>query len=421
MDRTLARMPRRHLSRVTVLLCALAMATAPLLLPGARADDLDKKKQQAQQGVKHAQADLEDSSKALVAAARRLDAARSQLVTAQQRLAVTEGQLTAARVLDQQMQAKLALAVQALQAAQAELTAGIARVKRQRVDIGRLVATNYQYGDPRLLGLSMVLTSQNPEELANQLGTMDSVMDKEAAQYERLQVAEKLLRVQEKKVAAARAAVAEQRQAAAVNLAHKQRLEQQAVANRARVAGLVASQARLTRVAAAARAADQRRLRQAKAEETRIKKLILERARKQKGGYSGSNGGFLLKPVANSWVTSPYGWRRHPIFGYWGLHNGTDFHAPCGTPLIASASGTVIEEYYSDVWGNRLFLDVGRVNGKNMTLVYNHISSYKVHTGRRVGRGDVVAYAGTTGWSTACHLHFTVLINGNAVNPENYF
>ena len=56
-----------------------------------------------------------------------------------------------------------------------------------------------------------------------------------------------------------------------------------------------------------------------------------------------------------------------------------------------------------------------------MTLVYNHISSYKVGTGARVGRGDVVAYSGTTGWSTGCHLHFTVLLNGNAVDPERYF
>ena len=81
----------------------------------------------------------------------------------------------------------------------------------------------------------------------------------------------------------------------------------------------------------------------------------------------------------------------------------------------------MISEYYDSVWGNRLFLDVGRVNGKNMTLIYNHISSYKAHSGNRVGRGDVVAYAGTTGWSTGCHLHFTVMLNGTAVDPMKFF
>ncbi|MBO9523896.1 MAG: peptidoglycan DD-metalloendopeptidase family protein [Nocardioidaceae bacterium] len=423
MERTLPRTPRntrRQVSRALAVVCTLAVASGPLLV--AHADDLHDKKKKAQQGVKHAQADLEDSSNALQAASVRLRAVQSQLAGAQQRLAAAEGQLTAARVLDRQMQAKLAQAVQALEVAQAELTAGIQRVRQQRADIGRLVATNYQYGDPRLLRMSMVLRSQDPEELAAELGTVDSVLDKEAGEYERLQVAEKLLRVQEKKVAAAKALVAQQRQEAAVNLARRQRLEKEAADNRAHVATLVGQQTVATRQAAAARAADLRRLRQAKAEETRIKKLILARARKHKGkGYTGSGNGFLLQPVANSYVTSPFGWRKHPIYGYWGLHNGTDFHAPCGTPLRAAATGTVIEKYYSDVWGNRLFVDVGRFNGKAMTLVYNHISSYKVGNGATVGRGDTVAYAGTTGWSTACHLHFTVLLNGNAVNPEQFF
>jgi murein DD-endopeptidase MepM/ murein hydrolase activator NlpD len=102
------------------------------------------------------------------------------------------------------------------------------------------------------------------------------------------------------------------------------------------------------------------------------------------------------------------------------LHDGTDFHAPCGTPERAGESGTVISEVWSDVYGHRLYLDVGQVNGKNMTLVYNHLTSYATHVGQRVRRGQTVGYAGTTGWSTACHLHFTVLLNGSPVNPMNY-
>jgi murein DD-endopeptidase MepM/ murein hydrolase activator NlpD len=73
------------------------------------------------------------------------------------------------------------------------------------------------------------------------------------------------------------------------------------------------------------------------------------------------------------------------------------------------------------VWGNRLYLDLGQVNGKNKTVIYNHIARYRVGTGAFVRRGDVVAYEGTTGWSTGCHLHFTVMLNGVAVNPEKYF
>jgi murein DD-endopeptidase MepM/ murein hydrolase activator NlpD len=385
----------------------------------ARADDLHDKKHKVHQSVQSAVGDLDESSKALTAATNRLSAAQTQLADAERRLAATEGELTAAQVLDAQMQAKLVEAVQQLEKAQAELAAGIAKVEQQRKDISRLVASNYQYGDPRLLGLSMVLTATNPDELASQLGTMDSLLERETGMFDELKATEALLRTQEEKVSAAKAEVARQRKAAAANLVRKQALEQAAAANRAEVATLVTSRTQAKAAARKIRAQDARKLAQLKKEEARIKKLILARAKQHHGGYSGDTGGFLYRPVPGG-VTSPFGWRKHPIYGYWGLHDGIDFSAPCGTPMHAGAGGTVISEYYSSVWGNRLFLDVGNVNGKTMTLVYNHISSYKVGTGGQVGRGDVVAYSGTTGWSTGCHLHFTVMLDGNPVDPAPY-
>ena len=80
----------------------------------------------------------------------------------------------------------------------------------------------------------------------------------------------------------------------------------------------------------------------------------------------------------------------------------------------------MINTYYDQVYGNRLYLSVGTVNGANLTLVYNHLSGYRVSEGAHVGRGEVVGYVGSTGWSTGCHLHFTVLRNGTPVNPMNY-
>lgn len=423
MARTLPRTPRFTRRRVTTTLAglsALAVASVPALYPNAQADNLHDKKHKVQQGITSAQGDLEESSVTAQAASTKLLAARNQLVGAQRTLAATEGQLTAAQVLDTQMQAQLTEAVAALDAAQAEVAAGKAKVLAQRADIGRLAATDYQYGDPRLLGLSMMLTTQDPVQLASQLNTVDNLMSRENNMYADLQATQVLLKVNAKKVDAAKQAVAEKRQAAAVNLAHKQVLEQAAVTNRARVVALVSARQAAVLVAARARAADLRKLRVLKAQEARIKKLIIERAKHTKGGYAGDTGGFLERPVTG-YVTSPFGWRKHPIYGYWGLHDGVDFHAPCGTPERAGSSGTVISEYFSDVWGNRLFLDVGKVNGKAMTLIYNHISTYKAHVGDKVGRGDTVSLAGTTGWSTACHLHFTVMLNGTAVDPMQFF
>jgi len=402
-------------------LAIAALLTGPVL-SGAQADDLHDKNRRSHQHVKALQADLEDSSKVLATAYSKLKTAETQLSSAQQSLAKTQGQLTAARVLDAQMQAKLAQAEAALTKAQTDLATGVANVKRQRADIGRLAAANYQYGDPRLLGLSAVLNAQDFGDLTTQMNTVDNLMDNEKSMLDRLRATKALLVVQKKKVVASRGVVAAQRQAAAVNLARKQALEKKAAAYSAAVSALVVQRQKAAAWAQKVRAVDARKLARSKREEARIKRIILARARRQHGGgYSGGHKGFLIMPVRNSYVTSPYGWRRHPIYGYWGLHDGDDFHAPCGVPLLASRGGTVIQEYYSDVWGNRLYLDAGKFNGKAVTLIYNHISSSRAHTGDTVKTGETVAYAGTTGWSTACHLHFTVMLNGTAVDPMQFF
>jgi murein DD-endopeptidase MepM/ murein hydrolase activator NlpD len=392
----------------------------PAVSPLAQADDLHKKKHQVQQGIKTATGDLEDSSKALAAALTRLSTARSRLAVAQKTLAATEGALTAARVLDAQMQAKLVQAEAELAQAELDVANGIAAVREQRADIGRLAAANFQYGDPKLMGLSVMLNSQNPEDLTTQMNTVDNLMNRENTMLDQLRATQALLEVQQDRVAKAKAAVAVQRKAAAANLVRRQGLERAAAADQAQVAKLVSARASAAKQARQVRRHDELRLRRLKKKEKQIEAQILAKASHGKGGYSGDTGGFLYRPVPGV-VTSPFGWRRHPIYGYWGLHDGVDFSAPCGTPMHAGAAGRVVSEYYSSVWGNRLFLDVGRVNGKSMVLIYNHSSSYRAHPGDQVARGDVVAYSGTTGWSTGCHLHFTVMLDGKAVDPMQFF
>ncbi len=406
--------------RLAVLGAALLVAS-PVLLSTAQADNLHNRKKQAHHQVRAAQAGFDDASTALVAATARLQAAQAKLVIAQRQLAATQGQLSAAEVIDTQMQAKLVAAEAALASAKQQLATGIADVKQQRSAIGVLAATDYQYGDPSLLRLSAFFNADNVNDLTTQVQTTDNLMSRETSMLDDLKAKEALLQITRNQVAQATATVADQRQAAAVNLARKQALERTAAANRAQVATLVAAQAAAKAKAAQIQAADARILRLAKLQEARIQRMILAAARRHHGrGFVGSMGGFLLPPIANSYITSPYGWRMHPIYHYWGLHDGVDYAAACGQPELASASGTVIEEYYDSVWGNRLYLDVGRVNGHSMVLIYNHISSYVAHTGQHVTRGQTVALAGTTGWSTGCHLHFTVMVDGTAVDPQKY-
>jgi murein DD-endopeptidase MepM/ murein hydrolase activator NlpD len=402
----------------TIAACA-ALVLVGTVVPHAAADDLTRKKREAQGQVRSAQGELAESSKALTSAARRLEHARAALSAAQGRLDKAQNQVDAAARLDARMQQRLQAAEHRLAVARVQLDTARQRVTDQRAAIGQLAASNYANGDPALMGLAVMLNSQDPEEVTSQMNTVDTLMDKQTMLLVQLKAARARMVAQEARVEKAKAAVAAQRKEARANLVMKQGLERSAAQARAEVATLVARGRAAAAQAARARKADLVQLRKAKQQEEHVRRLILQRARQQHGGFKGSSGGFLQRPVPGM-VTSPYGWRRHPIYGYWGLHDGTDFRAPCGTPNRAAGSGTVISEFWSDVYGNRLYLDLGKVNGKNMTVIYNHLSSYRVGAGARVKRGEVVGYAGTTGWSTACHLHFTVMLNGSPVNPMNY-
>jgi murein DD-endopeptidase MepM/ murein hydrolase activator NlpD len=402
------------------------VAAVPLLVvvdQAAYADhggSLKHKQRAAHRHVQQAKGDLDESSRALAAARTRLGSARVKLTGAQRTLAGTRVQLKAAAARDAAMRVKLAAAEQAETRAEAAVEAGKAAVVDQRTQIGILAAQNYQYGDPQLMGLVAVLGSGDPTEITNQLNAVHNLMNRQAVTLDGLREREQQLQQQEAQLADARAQVAEQRAATAANLRTRQALETRAQTQAAQVARLVASRRTAAQSAARIRAHDLRQLRALKRTENRIKREILARARHQRNRHVRDTGGLLFRPVPG-YVTSPYGWRKHPIYGYWGLHDGDDFHAPCGTPERAAGSGRVVSEYYSSVWGNRLYLDLGKINGHNFTVIYNHIERYAAHTGEHVARGEVVAYAGTTGWSTGCHLHFTVMLDGNPVDPMQFF
>jgi murein DD-endopeptidase MepM/ murein hydrolase activator NlpD len=333
------------------------------------------------------------------------------------------------------MQAKLDAAIARLAKARKDLDSGRQQVADQEHELGQIVVANYQTGDPALMGLSMVLTTQDPAELTGQLNSVQNIIDKEAVTLSRLEASKVLLTVQEQEVEKAKAEVAQERQAAAENLVRKQNLEKRAESQEMQVANLVSMRANARSEAEKARQADMKTLQSLEDERDRIAEILKQRAEEARRraeaaaaaaaaaglavGPSHSNG-FLDYPVNGS-ITSPFGWRRHPIYGYRSLHDGVDFGAACGTPIFAAADGKVLDEYFQTAWGNRLIIDHGWQRGVGLATISNHLSSYAVGVGDHVKRGQIVGFVGTTGWSTGCHLHFTVLQNGEAVDPMRWF
>jgi murein DD-endopeptidase MepM/ murein hydrolase activator NlpD len=408
---------------------AAALLVGTVSVPYASADDLKDKQRKVEKSIGNAHDDLEHSSKRLRAASERLAAARSQLATARNQLATARGRLAVAAERDAQMQAALEQAEADLATAEAELAAGRQHMDEQADVVASTVSDIYMEGDPQLLAFSSMLESASTDDLTRHEEVRDVIVGRESRAFDALHAAKVLLEVHERQVEEARDEVAVKRQEAADNLVLKQELEAEAEAAKASVAALVGERSSARAEASKARAADVRQLQQLEREAARIEEMLrrraaaaLRRARAKAAaqGRSVPTGGTLMMPVGGG-VTSPFGYRTHPIYGYWGLHDGTDFGGGCGQPIHAAESGRVVSSYWSNVYGRRLIVDHGALNGAGVATIYNHASSYTVGPGAQVQRGQVIGYVGDTGWSTACHLHFSVMANGRAVDPQNWF
>ena len=414
--------PRTVSRRLVAATAACTLALGSVGVPLAFANDghkLRDRQKHTHQQVRHAQRSLDESSSQLRDARTRLTAAREQLRGARADLERANTKLAAARVRDDEMQVRLDSAEQRLTTAQQELAAGRAALVTQREHLTDTITDIYEQGDPELLAFSALLRSETPADLTRQAEARNAIVGREARAYDDLDTAEQQLADRENEVEDARDGVEVEREAAAEHLVEMETLRQDARTAKDKVRTLVHDRADARKDARKARAHDRAALRQLKKREAHIKQLILAQARRSHGGYRGSTNGLMIRPVPGS-VTSPFGYREHPIYHYWGMHDGTDFGVSCGEGMRAVAAGTVISKYYSSVYGNRLYVSLGTINGANVTAVYNHASSYRVGVGDHVEQGEVVGYVGSTGWSTGCHLHFTILVNGNAVNPMNW-
>lgn len=133
------------------------------------------------------------------------------------------------------------------------------------------------------------------------------------------------------------------------------------------------------------------------------------------GPAAARTGSRMLLPAAGP-LTSPFGWRTHPILGTRRLHAGIDIGAPQGTPIRAAADGTVVSAGSRGGYGMTVELD----HGSGLTTLYAHQSRISVVPGQRVSRGAVIGAVGSTGMSTGPHLHFEVRVNGNPRDPRAY-
>lgn len=165
-------------------------------------------------------------------------------------------------------------------------------------------------------------------------------------------------------------------------------------------------------------------IKEAEEEAKRQAELAKQQAANNSGtnlGSAGStvvsgNGTFAHPMPGYSYLSSPFGYRNHPISGTYKLHSGTDFAGSTGTPVYAAMGGTVTVAKYSSSAGNYITIN----HGNGLSTIYMHNSKLYVSAGDTVEKGQNIAASGNTGNSTGPHLHFQVMLNGTAVNPMNY-
>ncbi|MBQ1264122.1 MAG: peptidoglycan DD-metalloendopeptidase family protein, partial [Oscillospiraceae bacterium] len=153
-------------------------------------------------------------------------------------------------------------------------------------------------------------------------------------------------------------------------------------------------------------------------EAARIAEMNKKNNNKVSGNGKGatSTGGFFFPLAWSNGVTSAYGQRVHPIYGYNGFHYGVDLGAGMNTAIYATKSGTVTASTYGEA--NGYYVTVN--HGDGYSSLYAHMVSNEVSVGDYVKQGDLIGHVGTSGWSNGPHLHFEILYNGSNVNPMNY-
>jgi murein DD-endopeptidase MepM/ murein hydrolase activator NlpD len=348
--------------------------------------------------------------------------------------------LADAQAVDAQKALELQEANEALAQAQADETAAQQAVDAQQDAIGAYARAIYQDSLP-LVAIASLFDADSVTSLGNRIQWTTTILDTNNRIREELEVSHAALvrgrlaredaqaKADEAKAAAQAQVEATQDAKDAADAA-----EAQAQAARDAVQNALNEQVAAQEAARQTLEANKDRLAQAQAEKAAVVAAIEERARQEAAaaaaaaaaqGGSGSggpvpSGNWLTYPVTPVIISSGFGWRVDPISGASAFHNGVDFAAACGTPVRAAASGTVVTKRWAWDGGNELYVDHGWIGGNHVITSYHHMSGYAVNAGVWVSQGQVIGYVGTTGYSTGCHLHLILWLNGTPVNALGY-
>ncbi|WP_402376154.1 peptidoglycan DD-metalloendopeptidase family protein [Isoptericola rhizosphaerae] len=416
---------------------------------------------------------LEDTNAEFAQAVLDLNTVEARLPVAQAELAEAQATLAEARRKAEVLAQRLADAEDEEARISEEIAAGEGKAEEARTDVVAMAREAYRRGDD-VSTLGLVTGAQSTREFLEDVAVNSSAARSQSRAVAELQEAETVARNQEARLAAIRETITELKAEADANVLVAEKAERDAAERKAEVEQLIEEQKQLKATIEERRDETVAELEENEAQRAALKDEIqqiivkqeerdrrLEEERKRReaeerkqreadrkankgngggggsnsGGGGGSNSGgggggggsssggggssgpFLGWPTNYHVVTSSYGQRFHPIYNAWRLHAGTDIRSYCGTPIYSAQSGYVEQAYYGSGPGNNVLINHGRHKGDNVMSRYLHLSRDVVGVGEKVSKGEIIGYSGTSGSSTACHLHFEVYVNGGTVDP----
>lgn len=369
-------------------LLAALLVSLQLSAAVTQAESIEDKKaelQDVQQQMEEKDAQRENKKAEIKSAVDRLIAAQNELAAAKRGLAEVEGRQRDLEIQIRQNEA-------ALYAKQQDYDRTREIYKKRLRDIYENGQVNY---------LDVLLGSTDFRDFASRMFLLQRVIHRDFAliarletQKEALQAQQATLEANKRDLDATHAQVAAKQQLVQQKTAERQALYEQALAEKAQLD------------------AEYEELQRSSAQITDMIKRMEEQGRITAAQHGS---GRLSWPIYGE-ITSPFGWRVHPIWGTQIFHAGIDIACDYGDPIRAADGGVVIYAGWMGGYGNAVMID----HGGGLVTLYGHNTSLNVSEGESVSKGQVIAQAGSTGDSTGPHCHFEVRVHGEVTQPLDY-
>lgn len=388
---------------------ALALMTAVMLTvsaPVVLADDEDLQDQ------------LSSVQSQMTEQAQKKSEAEAVIGNVYEKLRVIQENLDAAKAAYESISSQIGETDKKIADTQSELEKAQAHLSKREVVLSRRIRDIYMNG--QLNYLDVIIGAKDFNDFATRVELLRRVVDSDLELISSI-------REERDKIDEAKKILEEERQRLAT-------LQTEAEAKKTEIEQHKAEQQAILRKAETDKATAEEAYAELEASSNQIAQMLREReaarqaaqAAAASGGSSGggdddssyqpvSGSGQMIWPV-NGVITSPFGYRTHPIFGRQIFHSGIDIGVDEGTPVHAADGGVVVEAGWISGYGYCVIID----HGNGTSSLYGHNSSLAVSSGQAVSQGQVIAYAGSTGNSTGPHVHFEVRVGGEPVDPSAY-